>query len=152
MLRAGITSSLLATALAAALAGCGGGSGRGASSAYASAAESICRQERVRLEAMPQPRTPAQAIGYLPHAIGIIGDEAGRLSALRPPPQQSGAVHDALTAAQRLNGVLSRFLARLRAGSVELSTFAQVQTQGTALRDEIDASFRRAGLAACART
>jgi hypothetical protein len=130
------------------LAGCG----RGASAEearFVAEANAICAQEVAILNRSREPTSPTQAIGYLPKAIAIIERESGRLAALAAPASKRGEVQAAIGAGRQLGAVLARFLRQLRTGSYELATFAQVQQQSTALRDQMNAHFRKAGLGRC---
>ena len=72
-----------------------------------------------------------------------------RLSALEVPGSHKGELRAALGSVRSLGTVLGGFLHQLRAGTVELSTFEQVQSQSTTLRAQINGHFRQAGLNGC---
>ncbi len=134
------------------LAGCGNsGSSPAASSPpkYVAAADAICTSQLTLLNELPQPSTPDQAVSYLPKAITIIRRETGQLAAIRPAASIQKPFAAALGDARQLASVLARFLHQHRTGIVEVSTFGQVQAQSGALRAEVDAHFREAGLARC---
>jgi hypothetical protein len=133
--------------LALALASCGGSNKQQAS--YVSRANAICRQALAELHKTPEPTTPAQAISFLPRAITIIEHQVAGLDALDVPASQRGHLQAALGSVRSLGTVLGGFVHQLRAGTVELSTFEQVQTQSTTLRAQINRQFRQAGLSGC---
>jgi hypothetical protein len=139
------------------LAGCGGSSSSSSSggsdsspSAYVGQGNAICTQELARLNGLTQPTTPEQAVIYLPKALRIMERETARLAALDPAAPGRGELAAGLASARQLAAVLQRFLNKLRGGLVEISIFAQVQTQSATLRANLDQHFRRAGLGRCA--
>jgi hypothetical protein len=89
-------------------------------------------------------------VSYLPKALMIMQRETNGLAALDPPASERAQVAAGLASARQLAALLRRFLHELRGGLVELSTFAQVQTQTGTYRADLDAHFRQAGLARCA--
>jgi hypothetical protein len=129
------------------LAGCGGATSK--APRYVAAANAICSAELRQLRALGQPSTPDQAISYLPKALTIISSETRRLATLNPPASNRPELTSALASERQLAAVLGRFLHALRSGTVELSTFSQVQTQSATLKSSLDAHFRQAGLALC---
>jgi hypothetical protein len=146
-----ITAPAIATlALScAAFAGCGGGGSDAKEKKFIAAANAICAQELAVLNKAPEPTTPAQAIDYLPKAIGIIQHQSARLAALEVPASKRADLTAAVSTGRQLGDVLTRFLHQLRAGSFDLTTFTQVQSQSVALREQINAHFRKAGLSRC---
>lgn len=133
--------------LAVILAGCGGSNKQQAR--YVAHGSAICRQALAQLHSTPEPTTPAQAIAFLPRAITIIERQVASLGSLEVPASHQTELHAALGSVKSLGTVLQRFLHELRAGTVELSTFQQVQTQSNSLRAQINSQFRQAGLSAC---
>jgi hypothetical protein len=131
-----------------ALAGCGGG-GSTRPAAYVAQGNAICAQELSVLHRYPEPATPAQALTYLPHAIGTLEHTSARLSALSLPTKARAQLGAALGAGSQLVGVLRGFLGKLRSSTIELATFAQVQTQSNALRAQMNAHLREAHLTSC---
>jgi hypothetical protein len=132
----------------AVLAACGGGSSA-QERRYVAAGDAICARELAELNRVPEPTTPTQAITYLPRAIAFIKRESAQLAALSLPPSRRAPLDAALSAGSQLASALARFLQQLRAGTVELATFAQVQTQSTDLRAQMNRHFRAAGLVRC---
>jgi hypothetical protein len=118
--------------------------------AFIAQANAICRRQLTQLDRLRRPRTPAQAVDYLPPALVILHHETRMLAAVddAPPPDR-----DKLTAAladtRRLADMLERLLGELRDGVVEFATLANVQTQSAALRTSLDARFHEAGLTDC---
>ena len=109
----------------------------------------ICAQELAVLSRTPEPTSPQQAIGYLPKAIAIIQRQSARLEALSVPASKRADLAAALGTGRQLGVILVRFLHQLRAGTYELATFSQVQSQSVTLREQINAHFRKAGLTRC---
>ena len=89
-------------------------------------------------------------MSYLPHAIAMIQRETGALAALDPGPAKRAELAAAIASSHQLAALLTSFLHQLRTQIVEFTTFAQVQAQSSALRAQIDAHFRQAGLTRCA--
>lgn len=143
--------SLAAIALiCAAVAGCGGSSGPSAQEKqFVAQANAICAQELAVLSKTPEPTSPTEAIGYLPKAIAIIQRQSERLESLSAPASKRGELQAALASGRQLGTLLEGFLRKLHSGSFELATFTQVQTQSVTLREQINAHFRKAGLASC---
>jgi hypothetical protein len=140
------TLALVCTAIA----GCGGSSGPSAQEKqFVAKANAICAQELAGLNKTPEPTSPTQAIGYLPKAIAVIQRQSTRLAALSAPGAKGTELHAALASGRQLGTLLDGFLHKLRSGSFELATFTQVQTQSVALREQINAHFRKAGLSSC---
>jgi hypothetical protein len=133
----------------AALAGCGGGGSAAQEKKFTAAANAICAQELAVLSRTPELTTPTQAISYLPKVIAIIQRQSGRLEALAVPASKRADLEAALGSGRQLGLILVRFLHQLRAGTYELATFSQVQSQSVTLRQQINAHFRKAGLARC---
>ncbi len=81
----------------------------------------------------------------------MMHSEVAALRSLDPP----GSAHRELAAAtsttSQLAAVLGRLLHELRQGTVEFQQLAAVQRRTTVMRAQLDASFRRAGLASCAQ-
>lgn len=142
-------SLVLAALLGVTLYGCGGGGQSAQEKRFIAQGNAICAQELAILNRTPEPVTPTQAISYLPKAIAIIQRQSARMQALTAPPAKRAAVAAALSSGHQLAAVLEAFLHKLRTGSLELSTFAQVQSQSVSLREQINADFRRAGLKGC---
>lgn len=132
------------------LAGCGTSSHAAPKAPpYAAQASHICASELSKLNSIVRPTTPEAAISYLPRAVAIMHAENAQLRALDPSSSAEGELSAALATSDRLSALLSDFLHHLKTGIVELTSFAQVQTQSNALRLQIDSHFRRAGLTAC---
>jgi hypothetical protein len=140
------------------LAGCGrASSSHPASSPAASApptfvasANAICAQQLAQLDKLPQPTTPEGAVSYLPQALAIMHSETTRLTALQVPASDRAQLNAGLASAGQLADLLRSFLGKLKSGMLEVSTFGQVQTQSDALKADVDAHFRQAGLQWCA--
>ena len=136
-----------------ALVACGvfGGCGSSASAPPASVAEAnaICTVQLAQLNQLSKPATASQAIVYLPHAIAIMRREADQLARLEPVAPARPQFAAALASTRRLADALSRFFHQLRTGVVELSAYAQVQAETSALTTQINAHFRQAGLTRC---
>ena len=150
--RAMITRGLLTAVLGlvcAVLAGCGGGGSSAQEKKFVAQANAICAQELAVLSRTPEPTTPAQAISYLPKAIAIIQRQSGRLEALPVPASKRRDLEAALSTGRQLGVILVRFLHQLRAGTYQLATFSQVQSQSVTLREQINVHFRKAGLTRC---
>ncbi len=130
------------------LAGCGSSS-PSAKPPYVAQANRICATGQAQLRRLSRPTTPEQAIDYLPAVLAIMHTESGQLKTLDPHPASAAELTAAVATMQRLATLLARFLHTLKTGIVELTSFAQVQTQGNVLRSQIDAHFRHAGLPAC---
>jgi hypothetical protein len=139
--------TLFATVCCALLAGCGAGASH---PPYIAEGDAVCTAQLARLHGLTQPRSPEQAIAYLPQALSIMHGEAGQLAALDPPAPSGAHLDAALTETRELSSLLAGFLHELKTGVVELSTFAVVQSKANALRAQIDKHFRAAGLTACA--
>jgi hypothetical protein len=118
---------------------------------FVTAGDAICTRELAKLNRLPQPSTPGQAVSYLPQALRIMQRETSELAALERPAAQRAQLAASIERTSELAALLRGFLHELRSGIVEISTFARVQTQSDALRAEADASFRQAGLTACAQ-
>ena len=145
----------LLTAASLLLAACGSSSPstHGAASPhpeFVPAADAICARELAKINGLPRPTTPQQAVSYLPQALRIMQRETGELAALEPPASQRAQLDASIERTRQLAALLRGFLHELRSGVVEISTFAQVQSQSGALQADINARFRQAGLTACA--
>jgi hypothetical protein len=148
MSKKGVLAAVALTCTA--IVGCGGASGASArEKRFVAQANAICAQELAALNRTPEPASPTQAIGYLPKAIAIIRRQSARLAALSVPASKRAELDAALSGGQQLGAVLEGFLRKLHSGAVDLSTFAQVQSQSVALREQINAQFRKAGLTRC---
>lgn len=119
------------------------------SPAFAAAADAVCSRQLAQLNTLTRPTTAEAAVSYLPHALSVMRAELRQLSALHPPASERVAFAGALAGEQRLTALLGRFLHELRSAIVELGSFARAQAQSDALRADIDAHFRQAGLAHC---
>jgi hypothetical protein len=133
------------------LAGCGAGSSSAHAPAYVARGDQICATQLAALARLPRPTTPDQAVSYLPHVLATLRAESTQLRALDPAAASEGELRAALTETGRLAKLLPGFLAHLRTGIVELTAFGALQTQSGALRTQIDAHFRRAGLTRCSQ-
>ena len=112
-------------------------------------ADQFCTTQLAALARLPKPTTPEQAVAYLPHALAALHAESGRLRTLAAGGAGEGELRAAVADVDQLAALLSGFLHHLNTGIVELTTFGQVQAQSSALRSQIDAHFRRAGLKRC---
>ena len=142
----------LLVAGSALLAGCGAGSHSGSTAAtapYVAQANRVCAAQLAQLNKLKRPTSPEQAIAYLPHVIAIMHSETTKLATLDPQGAPQSELAAALKTDGKLSALLSRFLHQLKTGIVELTTFSQVQTESNALRQQLDAHFRRAGLSSC---
>jgi len=138
---------VLLTVVCGALCGCGGTSARPA--AYVAAGNEICAGQVTQLHHLHRPSTPEQALSYLPHVLAIMHTETGKLAALDPPASTQAQFASALTDSRELSAILTRFLQQMRAGIVQLTTFATVQTESIALSKRLNARFRSVGLTRC---
>lgn len=147
------TASVLAgCALACAcllLAGCGASPSASVCAAYVARGDQICAAQLAPLARLRRPTTPDQAVAYLPRVLAVLHAERTQLHTLDPSAPARGELAVALAYTARLSALLSGFLDRLKTGIVEITTFGQVQSQSNALRLQIDAHFRRAGLTRC---
>jgi hypothetical protein len=130
------------------LAGCGGSTPQAPS--YATAGNAICTEQAAQLGVLRKPATVEQAVAYLPSALAIMRRETARLGALDASGSPHARLDAALASTRALTALLARLLHELRGGMVELGELAAVQTQTTALRAQVDARFRQAGLPRCA--
>jgi hypothetical protein len=140
------------------LAGCGASTSshpasapQAAPPAYVATGDAICAKQLTALNKLTQPSTPEGALSYLPKALTIMQRETGQLAVLDPSASRRAAFAAALASAHQLETVLRRFLRQMQAGVVEISTFSKVQSQSEALRADINAHFRQAGLTRCAQ-
>jgi len=117
---------------------------------YAATGNAICAEQLAALNRLPQPATAEQTIAYLPPALTIMRRETTRLAALDRPGAGTAKLDAALTSTRALSTLLQRLLHELKHGMVELAALATVQTKSTAMRAQIDARFREAGLPRCA--
>jgi hypothetical protein len=120
-----------------------------ASTRYLAAGNAICTKQLAQLNKLAQPTSAEQAVSYLPKALLIMRRETSGLTALDPPAPERAQVAAGLASAQQLAALLRRFLHELRGGLVEIGTFGRVQTQTGALRADVNAHFRLAGLTRC---
>ena len=65
------------------------------------------------------------------------------------PASKRRDLEAALSTGRQLGVILVRFLHQLRAGTYQLATFSQVQSQSVTLREQINVHFRKAGLTRC---
>lgn len=121
-----------------------------ASARYLAAGNAVCTKQLTQLNKLAQPTSAEQAVSYLPRALVIMQRETSGLTALDPPAPERAQVAAGLASAQQLAALLRRFLHELRGGLVEISTFGRVQAQTGALRADVNAHFRLAGLTRCA--
>jgi hypothetical protein len=141
------------------LAGCGGAGGSAAapstassassSPTYVAAADAICSRQLGQLNKLPRPTTPEGALTYLPRALPIMRREVTALQTLKAPAREQAQFAAGLASARKLSTVLGGLLHKLHSGIVELSALTELQTQTEALRADLDAHFRSAGLAQC---
>jgi hypothetical protein len=148
MRRSGVFASVLALG-ALSIAGCGSGGPSAQEKQFVAKANAICRQEMAALSKTPEPTTIAAALGFLPKAIALIERQSTRLEALPAPASKRGELQAALGGGRRLGALLTRFLHQLHSGSFEVTSFASVQSQSVALREQINTHFRKAGLKSC---
>ncbi|HYB24171.1 MAG TPA: hypothetical protein VED41_10260 [Solirubrobacteraceae bacterium] len=148
-----LIASLLICAL---LTGCAGTSGRTPTTAsgpppYVAEGNSICAAQLAPLRRLARPTTPEQAIAYLPSTLKVFRREVASLRKLDPP----GAAHRQLAAAlagtDRLTALMARVLHELRAGTVEFSKLVDDRRRSVAMRAQLAAHFRQAGLTRCAQ-
>jgi hypothetical protein len=130
------------------LAGCAGSAAP--PPAYVAAADVICTAQLAQLDRLPEPATPEQAVTYIPEAIAILEREQSRLAALEPPGRVRGQFAAGLAGQGQLAAML-HVSEELRSGLVEVGTLSRAQAEGQTLRADINAHFRQAGLARCAR-
>jgi hypothetical protein len=131
------------------LAGCGGSGS--STPKYVAAGNVICAEQLTQLNRLSQPTTPEQAVTYLPQALAIMQRETTRLTALELPASKRAQFQAALAGTRQLAAILHGVLHKLHSGLIEISAFAQVQAQSDALKAQIDAHLRQAGLARCAQ-
>jgi hypothetical protein len=135
------------------LAGCGGSSpspGASAPPAYLASADAICSAQLAKLTKLAQPTTPEGASTYLPKALAIMHSEETQLTALQVPADKRAQLKAGLASEGELSNVLRGLLNKLRSGVEEISSFGEVQARSDALKADVDADFRQAGLARCA--
>jgi hypothetical protein len=136
------------------LAGCGGSSSPPAASAppaYVASANAICSAQLAKLNRLPQPTTPEGATTYLPKALAIMQSEQTQLTSLQVPVDERAQLKAGLASEGELWNVLRGLLHKLRSGVVEINSFGEVQARSDALKADVDAHFRQAGLARCAQ-
>jgi len=141
------------------LAGCGGSGGSttapatpssaSSSPAYVAAADAICSRQLAQLNKLPRPTTPEGALTYLPRALPIMRREVTSLETVKAPASEQAQFAAGLATARKLSTLLGDLLHKLHSGIVEVSALTELQTQTEALRGNLDAHFRGAGLAQC---
>jgi hypothetical protein len=129
------------------LAGCGG-SAR-APGGYAASGDAICGAQLAQLSRLTRPTTPEGAISYLPRALAIMQRAKGELTALHPPAPVRAQFAAGLADQGQLAALLHRVYHQLETGLLEIGTFTHVEAETDALRADISAHLRRAGLARC---
>jgi hypothetical protein len=135
------------------LAGCGGSHSSPSASAppaYLASADAICSEQLGKLSRLPQPTTPEGATSYLPKALAIMQSEVSRLTALQVPADKQAQLKAGLASEGELSNVLRGLLHKLKSGIVEISSFGELQARSDALKADVDAHFRQAGLERCA--
>lgn len=130
------------------LAGCGGSASP--PPAYVTAGDADCATQLAQLNRLARPTTPDQVVSYVPQALEIIERGRSRLAALDPPAGARPELARALASQEQLATLLHRVLHELESGLVEPGMFSRAQAEGSALKADIDAHLRRAGLARCA--
>jgi hypothetical protein len=148
-----VTAGLLAGC--ALLAGCGATTRHVAGTPapaprYVAQGNAICSAELARLDRLPRPTTPEQTVAYLPRALAAMRQEVASLRGLDPPGSAGRELAAALSNTDQLAALLGHLLHELRVGTVEFGQLAAVQRRTSAMRGQLDASFRSAGLARCA--
>jgi hypothetical protein len=122
-----------------------------AGSAYVRQGNTICRDALQQLKALPAPTTADQVVSYLQTALPIAEHELAQLQALHPPARGKAPFRAALAGAGHENSILSSYLQRLSHGSANADEFASVEKQLGRIDPRVNANFRRAGLAECAK-
>ena len=123
------------------------------SPAFVAAADAICAAQLAQLNRLAQPTTAEQAISYLPQALSDHRARARQRSrrSTRPPasgPQFAARARRPRSSWRRSWGASCMNCGR---GSSNSASFSRAQAESDALRADIDAHFRQAGLAQCAR-
>ncbi len=129
------------------LAGCGGAAR--APGGYAASGDAICGAQLAQLSRLTRPTTPEGAITYLPQALAIMERAKAELTVLNPPAPARAEFSAGLADQGQLAALLHRVYHQLETGLVEIGTFSHVEAETNALRAEISAHLRRAGLARC---
>jgi hypothetical protein len=122
-----------------------------AGSAYVRQGNTICRDALRQLKAVPAPTTADEVVSYLQTAMPIGERELAQLQALHPPARSKASFKAALAGAKHENAILSSYLQRLSHGSAGANEFASVEKQLGRIDPKVNANFRRAGLADCAK-
>ncbi len=138
----------LSAVIALLLAGCGESSSP--PPAYVTAGDADCAAQLAQLHRLARPTTPDEVISYVPQALEIMARGRSLLEALDPPAGARVELARALTSQEQLATLLHRVLRELESGIVEPGMFSRAQTEAAALKTDIDAHLRRAGLARCA--
>lgn len=139
---------VLCAVMALLLAGCG--QSASPPPEYVTAGDATCAAQRAQLHSLARPTTPAEVISYVPQALDIIERGRSRLAALDPPAGARAQLARALASQEQLSRLLKRVLHELKSGLVEPGMFSRARAESAALKADIDAHLRRAGLARCA--
>jgi len=143
-----IRALALPAVIALLLAGCG--ESASPPPAYVTAGDADCAAQLAQLHSLARPTTPDEVIAYVPRALEIIERGHSLLAALDPPADARAQLARALASQERLATLLHRVLHELESGLVEPGMFSRAQAEAAALKADIDAHLRRAGLARCA--
>jgi hypothetical protein len=130
------------------LAGCGGSASP--PPAYVTAGDADCATQLAALHGLARPTTPGQVVAYVPRALDIIERGRSELAALDPPAGARAELARALASQDHLAALLHHVLGELESGLVEPGMFSRAASEASALKADIDAHLRRAGLARCA--
>jgi hypothetical protein len=137
------------------LTACGGTTARPlarptATQRFVAAGDHICTTTLALLSQIHRPKTIEQALHYVPTVLGALHTAVATLGTLKAPSKAHPQLVRALADANQLAAVLAGLLHRLRHGTVEFAQLIAVQHRSMAIRAQLDASFRQAGLPRCA--
>ncbi len=149
--RRSLAAGLVAVAATALIAGCGGGGDSDTLSAdeFRSQADAICADANRELDAIAEPTSADQFVGYIRSALPIQQGQLDKLKALKPPEDLQAGFDTGVTAIEAQISAIQGAADRIEAGEDATAVVTEVNPQIEALNEQSDAAAQSLGLTVC---
>lgn len=142
-------AGLVAIGATALIAGCGGGDDSLSAEEFRTQADAICADANGQLEAVGEPSSPDQYLGYIQSALPIQQAQIERLRELDPPDDLQADFDTGVGAIQEQIDAIQGAATRIEAGEDPTAVLTEVGAELDTINEESDAAAQRLGLTVC---
>jgi hypothetical protein len=145
-------AALAVLGAAAAIAGCGGGdddSGALSAEEFRSQADAICADANTRIDALDEPTSADQVLGFLQSGLTVQKEQLEKLKALQPPDDLAGTFNEATDLLDQQQAAIQDAADRIAGGEDAETVIGEADSDIDSISDQAKAKAKELGLEVC---